>query len=86
MVAAALPTLEPYRDVIYLAESPEDYPGLVKRALEEDSSRKRQERVELARENSWDGRVEDISRLVDETLRAARRNGSTILESRRGRR
>jgi len=86
VVAAALPTLEPFRGVVYLAKSPEDYPGLVKRALEEDSSEMREKRVELARENSWDGRVEDISRLVDETLRAARQSGPTIPESRKGRR
>jgi glycosyltransferase involved in cell wall biosynthesis len=68
VVAAALPELEPFRDMIGLALDAEAYPGLVRAALECDNERDRATRVELAAANTWDGRVEEISGLVEEML------------------
>ena len=64
VVAGGLPELRRYKETIYLAEKPEDYPDRVRAAISDDSPRKRAERVALAAENSWEHRVERISGLV----------------------
>jgi glycosyltransferase involved in cell wall biosynthesis len=68
VVAGGLPELADYADVIGVAASPSDYPGLVRDAITTDSAEKRAARVALAAENTWDTRVEQISGLVEEAL------------------
>lgn len=68
VVASALPELEPYGDAIGLAARPADFPELVRVALAGDSPSARQARVTLAEQNTWEHRVEEISRLVEQTL------------------
>jgi len=76
VVAGGLPELRRYAGVIELAESSEDYPALVRKAIAEDGPEKRAARVALAEENTWDHRVEEISALVEEALmRVAERSG-----------
>ena len=75
VVVGGLPELRRFADVIGVAESAADYPGLVREALTGDSPVKEAARVALAAGNTWDARAEDISRLVEEALqrRTARR-------------
>lgn len=76
VVAGGLPELRRYAGVIELAESPKDYPRLVRKVLDEDGPDKRAARVALAAENTWDRRVEEISALVEEALaRVAKQRG-----------
>jgi glycosyltransferase involved in cell wall biosynthesis len=70
VVVGGLPELSRYSDVIGLAERVEDYAGLVRAALAEDSPQKRAARVALAAENSWENRVAEISVLVESALAA----------------
>ncbi len=65
VVAGGLPELERYKGVVSLAEKVEDYTGLVRAAIAEDSPEKRAARVALAAENSWKHRVGEISGLVE---------------------
>jgi exopolysaccharide biosynthesis WecB/TagA/CpsF family protein len=69
VVVGGLPELLPYDGMIGVAETPGDYPELVRRAIAEDNSDARTARVALAAENTWDDRVEQISSLVERTLR-----------------
>ena len=68
VVVGGLPELRRFGDIIGVAENADDYPGLVRRALAEDTPEKRFVRTTFAARNTWDGRVEDISRLVEEAL------------------
>lgn len=72
VVSAALPELAPYADVVALAARPRDYPALVSRALADlagpRAAAARDERARLAADNTWDGRVEAISGLVEDML------------------
>jgi glycosyltransferase involved in cell wall biosynthesis len=75
VVVGGLPELARFSKIIGVAGSSADYPRLVREALESDSPEKRAVRVELASENTWDHRVEEISTLVEEALVRA---GGTI--------
>ena len=68
VIAGGLPELERYKGVVSLAETVEDYPGLVRVAIAEDSKEKRAERVALAAKNSWKHRVGEISDMVEAAL------------------
>jgi glycosyltransferase involved in cell wall biosynthesis len=68
VVAAALPELESFGDVVRLAAGPAEYPGLVRTALAEDDPEARRKRASQAAGESWDKRVEEISTLVEEML------------------
>jgi hypothetical protein len=68
VVAGGLPELRRLAGVIEIADAPRDYPALVRKAMAEDGAAKREARIALATENTWDHRVEEISRLVDEAL------------------
>jgi len=68
VVVGGLPELRRFEGTIGVADEPQDYPGLVRRAIAEDGPDKRAERVALAAENTWDRRVEEISLLVEEAL------------------
>lgn len=68
VVAGGLPELAGFAGVIGLPASAAEYPQEVRRALAEDTLERRMSRVKLASQNTWDHRVEDISRLVEEAL------------------
>lgn len=68
VVVGGLPELLRFEGTIGVAGSAADYPEQVRRALAEDDAQKRSARIELASQNTWDHRVEEISELVEETL------------------
>ncbi len=72
VVSAALPELAPYAGVVALAARPQDYPAVVSQALADladpGAAAARGERTRLAADNTWDGRVEVISGLVEDML------------------
>jgi len=78
VVAGGLPELARFAGVIGLPASAAEYPQEVRRALAEDTPERRISRVKLAAENTWDHRVEDISRLVEEALARVGRRAGTL--------
>ena len=68
VVAGGLPELEAFASVVEVAAKPDDYPELVRKAIETDDAGKRAARVALAADNTWDKRAEQISCLVEEAL------------------
>ena len=68
VIVGGLPELRRFAGVIGLADTAEDYPRLVRQALAEDGQEERAARVTLAAENTWDHRVDEISRLVEDAL------------------
>ncbi len=74
VVAGGLPELSRFAGVVGVPASAADYPAEVRRALEEDGPDRREARVILAAENTWDHRVEQISTLVERALERVQRS------------
>ncbi len=55
-----------YAPGIYLAEKPEDFVDACRRALEETGEEKTRMRLAWGRETSWDGRVLEMERILDQ--------------------
>ncbi len=72
VVAAALPELAPFAEIISLADECQRYPALVREALAGDSSKARAARVAFAANETWQARVEKISALVEDMLARTR--------------
>jgi glycosyltransferase involved in cell wall biosynthesis len=60
VVAAPLPALEELAEHVYLAEGPEDYVRILRSLEKLETEEKVRARIELARENSWEARFEEI--------------------------
>lgn len=60
--------LKPFRDVIYLSQSVEEFSSNIQLALEENRPDEVQRRIEVARKNTWDDRVKRISGLLEKRL------------------
>jgi hypothetical protein len=71
VIVGGLPEMRRFEGMIGIADGPEDYPALVRRAIAEDGHEKRAARVALAAENTWDQRTNEISILVEEALARA---------------
>jgi glycosyltransferase involved in cell wall biosynthesis len=71
VVSRGLPAIRPYGDVVALADSPDAFLAAIEAALVEDPARA-DARQAVARQNSWEQRVEQKSRLI---MQAAQREG-----------
>jgi glycosyltransferase involved in cell wall biosynthesis len=60
VVASPLPALEELAGHVYLAKRPEDYAEVLRNLEGLETEEKRRARIELARENSWEARFEEI--------------------------
>jgi GT2 family glycosyltransferase len=67
-VAVNLPELKPFSDVIRIADTPEAFVKEIRYAMEEDSLSKVQSRVQIARENTWDDRVNKMYQAMAASL------------------
>jgi hypothetical protein len=59
-----------FGEVIYLAESHEDFLVKVKTAMNENSEEKAKKRIQVSLQNNWGNRVGEIKRLVAEKIQA----------------
>lgn len=66
VVSTALPEVELFPDLVYLAHGPEEFAARVGQALEEQSPALRERRRKLAEEESWENRGRRISSLLDQ--------------------
>jgi glycosyltransferase involved in cell wall biosynthesis len=67
-VAIGLPNLAEYSDYFYLCQNEEAFFDSIKKALVEDNPQLRKKRIELARQNSWQTRIEQFDCLIKENL------------------
>lgn len=65
IVSVNIPELEPFRNVIYISQNAEEFLSNIRFAIKENTSDKVQKRIEVARQNTWDKRVEEISCLIE---------------------
>lgn len=68
VVATSLPELEAFRDVCSITDDPVEYLELVRRAVAEDSPEKRVMRIARVADETWDSRVQDYCRLINELI------------------
>ena len=64
IVASPLPELAPFENVVRMAASADEFIRQVEDALDDDSDDAVSKRVEIARQNTWEQRVEKIERLL----------------------
>jgi glycosyltransferase involved in cell wall biosynthesis len=68
IVATALPELRPYGHLIRIGETHQEFIRQIGDALDEYAPEMIESRVATARENTWDQRVADICRVLDQRL------------------
>ena len=73
VIVTNLPAYEPFEEVCYIARNDDEFVEDIKKALEEDSDLKIKARMEVAKQNSWDGKVDRQLVLIRETLRVKER-------------
>ncbi len=65
IVATKTKELEQYARYVYLAESREHFLSLVGAAIQEDDGKRRADRIEFARNNTWSTRVDQLVSLIE---------------------
>jgi hypothetical protein len=68
VVATAMPELLPYSHVLHIADDDEDFISKVGQAIKNNTSDAIESRVAVARENTWDRRVEDMYQVLESFL------------------
>jgi glycosyltransferase involved in cell wall biosynthesis len=68
VVSTDVPEVRPYADVVTVAGTAEAFVAGVEAALREDSPARRDERLAVARQHSWDARVDAMSTVIEEAL------------------
>lgn len=68
-VATKTRAMEIFKDHVYLGESKEDYVDLIKKALSDNSPEREQERIEFAKNHTWEASVNAIYSAIEETLK-----------------
>jgi uncharacterized SAM-binding protein YcdF (DUF218 family) len=58
-----------YGNLVYIGSAPEEFNNSVKKALGEDSPYLKNRRIEVAKENNWKNRIEDMSALMDAEIK-----------------
>lgn len=67
-VATALPELKPFSNVVRIAETHDEFIKLIEDAIVDNSSSSVEARVNVAQNNTWDQRVLEIYRIIEEHL------------------
>ena len=65
-VATQTPTMEIFKDYVYLGETATDYIQLIEQALKENSPEKQQERIVFAQGHTWENNVKQIDKAIQQ--------------------
>lgn len=68
IVSTDLPEVKSFREVIKIARTYEEFVNLIQGELMTNNRMKIQRRIEIAKENSWEKRAEQIGSIIDEYL------------------
>lgn len=69
VVATSIPACRPFESLIYLADSPKDFEAAIDKALAEDTPERRHDRLDVASQNTWEDRIEQIQSLIHDALK-----------------
>lgn len=69
VISSYLPEIESfngkYDNIVYVGKNAEHFGECIKLAIKEDSESLRKKRIEIAKENSWENRIEQMSDLIE---------------------
>lgn len=68
-VSVDVPSIREYKDIVKIAKSYAEFVDMVEQCLKENSPELEARRGAVARENTWERRVEDISKLLADAMR-----------------
>lgn len=68
VVVTDLPAYSPFEPFCYISNSYNEFSQNIRRAIEEDSKEKIKERQKIAKENTWDGKVAKMLKIVEEMI------------------
>jgi hypothetical protein len=68
-VVTDLPTYTPFEDVCYISKNPNEFSHNIRKALEEDSPFKINQRKEVAKVHTWDSKVSNMLKLIDDSIK-----------------
>lgn len=66
IVATQTPTMEIFKEHVYLGETSEDYIRLIENALKDDNEIKRKERIAFANTHTWENNVTEIDKAIQQ--------------------
>jgi glycosyltransferase involved in cell wall biosynthesis len=69
VVSTEHPEAQEFAHEIYMASTPEDFLECVSQALEQDAPERQQRLVALAQPHSWDSRIDDMEKVIQDMLR-----------------
>jgi len=69
IVSIALACLNNFSGVLYAAHTKEEFADLFGKALQEDNAQLRQKRKDIARQNTWEQRAEEIMNIAQQRMR-----------------
>jgi glycosyltransferase involved in cell wall biosynthesis len=69
VVSTDLFELQAFDGIVCLAKSHDEFMQMVEGELANDSKERVQQRIDLAQQNNWDKRVEEMSAYIEESLR-----------------
>lgn len=76
-IVTNLPSYQPFKDVCYISKNYEDFSKNIKRALKENNKAKVKKRLEVAKNNNWDGKVSSLLEIIFQKLGSENREVST---------
>jgi len=65
VVSVRLPSLKEFQEYAYFADTKYEFKAMINKALEEDSEKMQNMRLNLAKENTWEKRIESMERLIE---------------------
>ncbi len=68
VVVTDLPAYAPFYDVCYISKSHNEFSQNIRRALQENSPEKVKERQKIAKENTWDGKVNNMIKIINSLI------------------
>ena len=73
VVSTPIPEVLVYKDVVSIARGPEEFIRALEKAISENSPEDVQERLRVARENSWEVRIEQMESIIEKALASRHR-------------
>jgi len=64
IVTTNLPALDEYKDIVGYAKDKEEFMDYIEKALKEEDQVRINERLKIAKANSWDARVEEMIKII----------------------
>ncbi|MFX0200872.1 MAG: glycosyltransferase, partial [Candidatus Hodarchaeota archaeon] len=69
VVSTDLPEVRQFSDVVFIAGSKEEFVSNVLIALKNNDQRKKRDRINVAKNNSWEKRIREISKCIQPYLK-----------------